>query len=616
MIRTKGVIASVIVIVLVVVFNLVFLNPLVKMALVAAGQAVFKAKVEIASIDIWPFKSKALIKGLVIADKAHELRNLFEAEEIDTNFQVLQLFRMKLIVDKIAVINLAAGTDRKTSGFLPQKNDNTGNPGGVDAMKQKLDDKAGKDINKLPDTKQTDIAGKLKNIDVKKYIKKENLLTYKKIQESEAGIKAEKDKVAVSINALKLDENIRKTQDAASNLKEIKISGAKDIPQAKQRLEDLNNIKTGLESVSKGISSAKTSAGGFYDYAKNAQKEIEDAKDQDVKDIMSKFDVNVIDAGSLERALIGPVWYERVNKALEIAALAKKYLPPMKKKGNQKIIERKRGAGRDIVFVADLPDLWIKDIEVTTKGSTDKYMITGSIKDITTGQAVIGKPIVFKLSMEKGGVVFGAEGRINHISEVNDSYTIYAKNLPPALSGIKDMDYGSVKMKNAVMDYRADVRSTDPETSVTGSALLKKMGFECADKNNISYQVLSALDSLKISFAVKQSSSGTNIAISSDAMQAIKKGLDKIYGSKVTEAKEKAKKEIENVLKNETKGLTKTIGDSSGALQSQVKGYDDKEKGVSGQIDRQKADIEKKIANAAGGSAGGALKSLKGLFGK
>ncbi|HRU39706.1 MAG TPA: hypothetical protein P5511_07495, partial [Candidatus Goldiibacteriota bacterium] len=80
--------------------------------------------------------------------------------------------------------------------------------------------------------------------------------------------------------------------------------------------------------------------------------------------------------------------------------------------------------------------------------------------------------------------------------------------------------------------------------------------------------------------------------------------------SKVSEAKEKAKKEIDGLVKKEMQGLTSSIDKATESLKSQVKGYEDKLKSSTAVIDSAAAELNKKISGAAAPDA------LKGLFGK
>jgi uncharacterized protein (TIGR03545 family) len=517
----------------------------------------------------------------------------------------------------MAVFNLAIGTGRKTSGLLPPaklkkleaRDKKSG--GFMEGLEEKISGKAGSEIAKMPVVKLGEMAGKLKDKDIKQLVKTEDLAVYKKIKEAEAGLKTEKNKAAAAIAAVNIEPKIIKSREAVAGLKEIKISSAADIPEAKKRLEELAVIKSSLDEALKEVDAAKAAAGNFASYSSGILKEVEKAKDEDIAGVMKNMDINLLDAGSLERALIGPVWYDRVQKTLEIAALAKKFLPPVKKKA--KILERKRGAGRDVFFIGGLPDLWIKEIDLGTRGVVDALVLKGFVRNFTTEQAAVGKPLTFAVEGAKAGTVFGAEGKIDHINDVSDYYAIYGKNMPPEMTGLEGMDYGNVKMKSADMDTEAKAVITGDSLSMKGTAALKKMSFEAADKQDVAYQVLSGMDALKINFEAVNTSAGPGISVSSDAFDRIKKSLERIYGSKINEAKAKVKKEIDSRVKDEISKLTSRISGENSDLSRMIKPQEDSLKASASEIDKISAGINKKISDAAAGAAGNAL---KGLFGR
>jgi len=617
-IRIKGVIAAAITLALVIVFGIFLMNPLAKMAMISAGEAVFKAKTEIREVSIKPMESRLVIRGLAVADREREFKNLFEAEEITADLQLTKLLLKKVIIDELEIINLSVATDRKTSGFLPTSKlkkleKKEGKSGGfLDDMMKKAGDKAGSEASKLPAVKLADTAMKIKDSDISSLVKKEDLESYKKILEIEKVINEKKGATQASVNSVNIEGNISRVKAAAESAKAVKVASLQDVPEAKKKLDELLKAKSELETAQKSVNEAKQSVEDFVSYAKAAPGEVNAAKERDIAALMKKFNIDLIDPSSIEKTLIGPVWYGRVKNAMEIAVAAKKYMPVGKKKNGKFFLERKKGAGRVIVFVTELPSLWIKKVKISVKGGIEahRYVFKGTIQDVTSEQAATGKPTTFNVSLEKGRVVYGAEGSIRHIENINDAYRIYAKNLPPEISGLSKVDYGSVKMGVNAMDTAISVKMTDDTLVLSGTAGLKEIKFEPDDRNNLVYQALNGIDTVNVGFDVKNTKSGPEVSATSDALERIKKAIDKLLGSKVSEAKEKAKKEIDGLVKKEMQGLTSSIDKATESLKSQVKGYEDKLKSSTAVIDSAAAELNKKISGAAAPDA------LKGLFGK
>ncbi|HRU40022.1 MAG TPA: hypothetical protein P5511_09100, partial [Candidatus Goldiibacteriota bacterium] len=418
---------------------------------------------------------------------------------------------------------------RKTSGFLPTSKlkkleKKEGKSGGfLDDMMKKAGDKAGSEASKLPAVKLADTAMKIKDSDISSLVKKEDLESYKKILEIEKVINEKKGATQASVNSVNIEGNISRVKAAAESAKAVKVASLQDVPEAKKKLDELLKAKSELETAQKSVNEAKQSVEDFVSYAKAAPGEVNAAKERDIAALMKKFNIDLIDPSSIEKTLIGPVWYGRVKNAMEIAVAAKKYMPVGKKKNGKFFLERKKGAGRVIVFVTELPSLWIKKVKISVKGGIEahRYVFKGTIQDVTSEQAATGKPTTFNVSLEKGRVVYGAEGSIRHIENINDAYRIYAKNLPPEISGLSKVDYGSVKMGVNAMDTAISVKMTDDTLVLSGTAGLKEIKFEPDDRNNLVYQALNGIDTVNVGFDVKNTKSGPEVSATSDALERI-----------------------------------------------------------------------------------------------
>jgi len=622
MIRKHGVAGVSSVLAILIVFNALFLNKLVKMGIVAAGEGIFKAKVEIGKVDIQLLKGKILLENMAVGDKNHEFKNLWEAQNIELKFMIEPLFKRKFIIDNISVVNMAMGTDRKDSGFLPPKKiqkiekQQEDKSSAVDKMKDNVDTKAKTDIQKMPVSKSNDIGDKLKNIDYKSYISKDNLGAYKAIKDSEQNIKAKKEKTYDDMKNINIEAKAKTIESELQSAKDVKVGGIKDIPAAQAKLQELGKVKTDIDSLKKDVDTEKSDVQDFSDYSKSVTSDIEKAKEADVQGVMGKFNINILNASNIEKSLIGPIWYDRVTKILDLLTVVNKYIPKSQKKGpKQKVIEQKRMDGRDIVFISSAyPTFWIKKILLTTeKADSSQYMVKGEIDDVTTEQAVIGKPLTFNIYAEKSGSVMSMKGEINHIDEINDNITMSMSKIPASTMGLDKIDYGNVKMKSANVDTTAEIKNTEKTITINGNIFLSSMQFDKQDASDIVSQVLKGIDKMKIGFHLVQKDTGSSLSFDSDIADRIKGSLNKIYGKKVAEAKDKISKEIDGKIKDESNGLLKQIADDKGDLSKQLGADNDKVGGLQGEAGKAEASIQKQIAGAQGQ---GAAKSLQNIFKK
>src|ERR1017187_7033141 len=230
---------------------------IVKSSLMGSGSKMAKARVEIGSLHVDVLKSKITIKGLAVADKTREFKNLFSLDEAVVDYMFMPLLEKKYIIDNITVVNLAAGTDRKTSGFLKpaeikkiEKDEADYKTSLLRRAQASVEKSAGNEIKKMPVSKVTDIKD-IKKLDLKTLFKKEDLASYKAVTAAEAGIRDEKIKADAALKAADLDKKISETKESVNKIKTVKVSSVADIPAAQAALKELDKIKNNSDSAVK-----------------------------------------------------------------------------------------------------------------------------------------------------------------------------------------------------------------------------------------------------------------------------------------------------------------------------------------------------------------------------
>ncbi|GEM_PF-3470808 len=607
MIRKSGVVVVLIFIILVILFNLFFLNIIIKSSLIKTGEAIFKAKTEIKKVNANVFTGKILIQNISVGDKNKEFKNLFEIDKINLQVKIPQLFNKKIIIDAVEVENFALSTDRKESGFLPpkkikriEKQEKEKKPGLLDKLASKVEEKAKQEIKKMPISKLTGIKN-IKNINIKDKIKLENLESINKINEAKQNIEIKKQNIKLSIENLNIDKRADTVKNKAEKLKDFKLNSAQDIPEAQKKLQELEEIKRELNSLNNDINNTKNQITDFASYTNNELKEINLVKERDIDNVMKSINLNILNAGELEKAILGPVWYERVKTVLNLFTLAQKYIPAGGKKDKndkKKTLEQKREKGTLVVFVKEksLPNFWIKKINLSVNKSNDNFFIKGSINDICTEQAIIEKSLIFSLIAEKGKHTYSLKGKIDHIENINDFIEIKAENLEPKISGIESVDLGNVKMKIGSNSFELLGKNTDDKISITGTMNLNNITYEKKEED-ITYQVLSGIDRIKILLNISFKDDA-GISISSDLLEKIRKSIDKIYGKKIAEIKAKINSEIEKQIKSKMKELQDVIAKDNKELAGILNTDMNKVKSVEGYIDSIKGNIEKQIKDS------------------
>lgn len=111
--------ACAILIVSIILFVTLAKNPLAKMAIIQGLQSMAGAKAEIGSVDIGIFDSRITINKMTVANKNKPMTNVFSAEKLEIDFNLLQLLKGRFVSENIEISGMAFGTERQTSGELP-----------------------------------------------------------------------------------------------------------------------------------------------------------------------------------------------------------------------------------------------------------------------------------------------------------------------------------------------------------------------------------------------------------------------------------------------------------------------------------------------------------------
>ena len=100
---------------------LLFKDSLVKSALIHVLQNAAGAKTEIGFVHVGILDSVLTVKNLRVADKNNPMKNIFEAQKIEADFNLTQLLKRRFVCENLEVSGMAFATERQTSGALSKR---------------------------------------------------------------------------------------------------------------------------------------------------------------------------------------------------------------------------------------------------------------------------------------------------------------------------------------------------------------------------------------------------------------------------------------------------------------------------------------------------------------
>lgn len=614
MIRWKAVVPLLLFIVGITVFCAVFLDPLAEKALEWAGSRAAGAKVEIASCDIGILKTRVTIRGLAVADRSEPMTNLFELERLNFDYRLEPIFTKKFIVQEMAAEGLRWGTPRKTSGALPLREKKKG-----PSVFAKLADEA-----KLPnvDLKQ------MKSKDWQSQVKAQNLQSLKFLDDTKARsqtLKADWDK---KLETLQVQPTVDKMKTALEAAKAVKVEGIEDLPKAKEALENLKEAQSEFQAKVQELKNAEASMKKDLAQARGSLNSVESVKDRDVQGILNKLQLPDLSAKGMARALFGPLWLSKLDKAFYWVEQARKYMPSKQDKEEIKKEPPPRREGMTVTFPGRRawPQFAVEKISISgstgkTAGEAKAIDFSGQILGVNSDPPVYGKPVTLDLRGSQGPLALSVKGLLDHTGEVSkDEFMVSANGLSLAGQTWAAPAFlpGSIANGTAQADFRFGM--TGPELSASLAVKAQGLAFGESgpaqnDVESLIQKVFSDVKSLTLSASARGTKDNVDFSVDTSLDDLLSGRLKAIAGeeigklkgqiqAKVDEMLQGKKAEVQGMLDGQEKALLGNLGTKSGPLTEQ-----------GNQLQSVKAQLEERIQQKASQGLPKAVpKNLKKIF--
>lgn len=512
-IRWPGVAAFVIITVLLAAVWWLLVDGLIERAIERAGTQAVGAQVELAAADLTLFPLGLTLSGLQVTDPKEPMTNAVEVQRISFLMDGLNLLRRKVIVEEMTVEGVRFSTPRKASGAIGKVE-----PGVVE--------KIAKTKFVLPSAQVPDVKNVLAN---------EELKSLKLAESLRADIQAEqerwKQQLADLPDKAKFDEYKQRLDKVASagkgGLGGI-VGGATEAAAIQKDIrQDLDRITTAKETFEKNIADLRARLA-----------EATRAPEEDLRRLRDKYALSPQGLANMSRALIEGPLGDRIDTAVRWHAMLQPVLQAAReRKGNTEVVKPLRGRGVDVRFKerAPVPDMLVRTASVAL--DLPAGLVSGTIRNITTDQPVLGKPMTFEFAGDKltGIRSVKLDGEINRVDPAKPQETAVLKvrgyRLLDLVLSANDTLPVSVKDAWGDFDVNAGLRGEALTADLT--ATLKSVRIatgEKPDAGTVAKAVASALSKIE-SLHVKADITGTisqyDVQVSSDLDQVLKQALGK-----------------------------------------------------------------------------------------
>ncbi|HPX25869.1 MAG TPA: cell envelope integrity protein TolA, partial [Treponemataceae bacterium] len=389
----------------------------VKKALTSAMEGVFKAKCDIDKVSVNIFGSQLTVMHLAQADKNNTFVNVFEIDNIDIDFDLLQLLKKKFAAENIELSGLAFKTQRNSDGALPLKaaknskseigEGDTAEIAGMEANNFMPEDGINLtnfQIDKIfdqynPEKLITDYYSKFKSPAAAEKVQREVSVIIPKWQTVPNDfqvllnklIKEGQSILSIDIQSLKtqpekITETITLLIDAYAAAKEAQLKTEAVIFMLK---DDAVRVKELEQSIRDAVTSDMV-------FVKNQMGKVGSFKFDDAKNLVTDS------FSAYLRGLLGD-YYPYFVKGVDSAKLFMTAKKNQEQKSSSPKEKEKVRTGRIIEYTKDnVPSILIKKVKLS--GGSSVFTAEGTINDISNDMEKWGKPLTADVSVFYGGI--------------------------------------------------------------------------------------------------------------------------------------------------------------------------------------------------------------------
>jgi uncharacterized protein (TIGR03545 family) len=576
-IRWPGLIGFTIVVAIIVVLWLVFMDGIVRRIIERAGTALVGAEVDLARAHVTLVPLGVTLSGLQVTDPSAPSTNSIEVSRIAFQLDSLNLFRRKVIIDEMAAEGARFGTARKRLGKV--------------VVPPPKPPEERKKESALPSFTMPD---------VKKVLQEEKLESPAFIEQAQADLKKKSDTWQKQMASLPDKAALDAYQERIRKLKEARKGGLTGLTgAAADALALTKDLNRDLETVKK----TKVAFGTDLAAAKALVEKAEQSPLEDVRRIADKYSISSEGLANLSQTLFGGAVRGWIDKGvLWYGRLKPLFDRPAEKKGKVEVVKPLRGRGVDVRFKEDrpLPDFLISAIKASLQPEAGTF--TGTIKNVTPDQAILGKPLTLSFTGSGMKDAQGADisGTLDHLKpdQPVDSIEIAvqgfratgmtlssAASLPVSLQeGLLDLTVRGKRDAKAISARCvAQVRGAKLNTSADSSG----GAFASAIKSS-----LAKVTAFTLTADITGTPENYQVKVSSD----IDKVLKDAAGSVVREQRDKIEKALMTAVQEKTDAKLAGLKEGLGGLGSQ-----------GGKLDGLQ-DRLNSLIKEAGSSAGGKIK--------
>ena len=512
-----------------------FADRIARHAAEAVGTAIVGAKVEMRGLHIDLAKGDVTVRGLIVASPHEALKNLFEAEELVADIDMLPLLEKKVVIDRLAAKGLRFGTPRTTDGRTLK--DSAG--GRSDGIAARVMSETREWAGQFQVPALQVATGK---IDVGT-LDPRHLSAIPAAQALSARADSSRRAWQAGLDTLRLGPAIDSATATLARLRTARATDLGTLNDARRAIDQLKRargrVATLERGVTAGIAALRAGVAG-----------LDSAKQRDYAFARGLLKLPTLDAPAIGAALFAPSAAQKFERALYWARLAREYAPPGLVPRPEPGPTRARRAGTTVRFPREhaLPAFLLRSGELSFQldpTGPQPQTYAGKLTGLTSDPVLYGRPTLFHASAP--AVTAGA--MIDHVHATpRDTAGAVLRGVPlppvslPSLPvrvepGRGTTDFGFA-LRGDTIDARWGVRSSAVrwvrDSAAAGSAA-----------GDLVWRAISGLTELDVSAGISGPLAHPRLSVRSNLDQAIAARLRAVVGEEVAAAERRLRAEVD-----------------------------------------------------------------------
>ncbi len=539
-IRWQGLAAFIVVVGSLMGLWFLFADGIVKTVIEKTGTAIVGAEVDVKA-DVKLFPLGITLEELQVTNPDAPETNSFECRRIAFDLDTLNLFRRKVIINEMAVEGMRFDTKRKRPGRVSRE-----------VKEQK---RAGEERGTL-------FGLPIRTPDVKTILRNEKLESVNVIETAKVDLDEKRDDWKKRLSQL---PDRAKIDVYRERIKKLRKQSRRDVLGIAGQLAEVRAIQRDIEQDTERVKQARAAFASDLGNAKTLVERAVQAPMNDVRRLRDKYSISPAGLANISQLLFGGeiaswvrtalLWRNRIEPVVERAKA---------QRDDVTVVKPVRGKGVDVRFkeYRPLPDFLID--RTTVSAETAAGLLSGTVRNITPDQNILGKPLTFGLAGEKlkAASSVAVTGTLNHVIPAKSEDTaraaikgFHVRNL--VLSGDKTLP---IALEEAVVDFnlQGSIRQALKATlNANFKSARMNVGGETSGNLFVTAvrSALSKVDNFSLSADIAGTLENYKMKISSDLDRVLKNAVGSVVKEQSALLEKRLKAEIQERTGPELKEL-------------------------------------------------------------